>query len=393
MTSPVVQTGLDSLAAENFKRLAGCRVGVLAHSASVDKKLRHIVPLLSNAPKVELVRIFAPEHGLSGAVQDQVSIRRDGRWRDIPAIALYGDRFHTLWPEPESLADLDVLVADIQDVGSRYYTFFNTLAFCMEVAAQTDTRVMVLDRPNPIGGIDIEGPMLDPGMQSFVGYFSLPSRHGMTVGEMAAYVNREHGLGAELEVVAMEGWRRGMYYEDTGLHWVLPSPNMPTVDTAMVYPGGCLLEGTNLSEGRGTTRPFELFGAPYLDAEALCRRMEGENLPGVLFRPTAFVPTFHRYCEKHCRGLMIHVTDRRAFRPWLTYVLAIRHIAETHREFDWHRDSYEFVSDRLAIDLLLGSPGLRGAIERGEGAETFAAWDGEQLGRFDRKRREYMMYP
>ncbi|RJO64373.1 MAG: DUF1343 domain-containing protein [Myxococcales bacterium] len=396
MAESAVLTGLDVLAAEACERLRGQRVAVLCHQASVDGRCRHILDILSAAPDVLLGRVFAPEHGLDGLLQDQVTMARAGaagRREAVPVVNLYGDDFASLWPSLDDLDDIDVLVADLQDVGARYYTFYTTLAFCMERAALAGVRVVVLDRPNPIGGVEVEGPLPKPEMRSFVGYYALPARHGLTLGELALFINDEYKLGADLEIVPMRGWRRDMRFIDTGLPWVMPSPNMPTPETALVYPGGCLLEGTNLSEGRGTTRPFELFGAPFVDGRELARRLDAEGLPGALFRPVAFQPTFHKWAGRRCSGVQAHVTDARLFRPWLTYVLALRHVFEMHKELAWRTEPYEFVTNRLAIDLLLGDPALRQAIESGADRAAFAEWGQPELADYDARRQAYLLYP
>ncbi len=391
MTS--VRSGLDRLVAEDFRRLRGKRVGLLTHQPGVDRHLRHALGLFRRSDRVNLVRLFAPEHGFGGEAQDQIQLGRKSLEKDLETVTLYGDRFESLWPDPEHLAGLDVLVADIQDVGSRYYTYYTTLLFCMERAALVGLPILVLDRPNPIGGQAVEGPVLRESMRSFVGYYPLPVRHGLTVGELARLANESFGIGAELEVLPMEGWTGDMGFSDTGLPFVMPSPNMPTEDTAWVYPGGCLLEGTNLSEGRGTTRPFELFGAPWLDAERLAEKLTADELPGVRFRPTRFQPTFHKFAGEICRGLQVHVTDRRSFLPWKTYVAILRHIVSHHPEFDWRRETYEFVSDRLAIDLLFGDPAFRLALEAGASLEEIDGLHAGQRRDFEDLRKRYFLYP
>jgi uncharacterized protein YbbC (DUF1343 family) len=291
------------------------------------------------------------------------------------------------------LTGLDALVVDLQDVGARYYTFVWTMALAMRAAADARVPVIVLDRPNPLGGRDLEGNWPDPRFASFVGLHPLPIRHGMTIGELAAYLNATHALGADLTVVPMRGWRRAMRWEDTGCPWVAPSPNMPTPDTARVYPGGCLLEGTNLSEGRGTTRPFELVGAPFLDGERLGAALGRRRLAGVVFRPAAFQPTFHKHAGRLCHGVQVHVTDAAKFRSVATYLALI---AEARRQaprgFRWRRPPYEFVRDRLPIDLLTGGPEIRLAIERGASLATLARRWQAPLDRFARARRPYLSY-
>ena len=388
-----VRTGLDRLVDEGFSGLKGKRIALLAHQPSVDATLRHIIDHLREADDVELIRVFAPEHGFGGAVQDQVGLGRQGDLNGIPLVTLYGDGFSSLRPRAEELDDIDLLLADIQDIGSRYYTYFNTLAFTMERAVEAGVPVMILDRPNPINGIDMEGPILSPEMRSFVGYYAIPPRHGLTVGELARLVKAEFKIGAEIEVLPMEGWRREMYFDETGLPWVMPSPNIPSLDTALVYPGACLLEGTNLSEGRGTTRPFEIFGAPFLDGKELVHRLNALSLPGAAFREASFIPTFHKWAGEDCSGLQVHVIDRKSFKPWLTFINILLNVNEMHEDFAWREDAYEFESDRPAIDLLLGEPALRMAIEDGREEGFFAGWNQDSFSAYEDLRKSYLLYP
>jgi uncharacterized protein YbbC (DUF1343 family) len=288
---------------------------------------------------------------------------------------------------------IDVLVIDIQDVGARIYTFIYTMANCLRAAARAGIPVIVCDRPNPIGGVAVEGPMLEPGYESFVGQFPIPMRHGMTVGELARLFNDAHGIGAALEVVKMEGWTRGMYFDDTGLPWVMPSPNMPTLDTAVVYPGTVLFEGTMLSEGRGTTRPFELIGAPWFDGEALAVRMNALGLSGVHFRPAIFEPTFQKHARETCGGVQIHVTDREAFAPVEAGAALLRECyGSAPKQFKWRDPPYEYEHDKMPIDILAGSPQLREQIERQTPlAEIVASWrEGESA--FEATRKPYLLY-
>jgi uncharacterized protein YbbC (DUF1343 family) len=283
----------------------------------------------------------------------------------LPVFSLYGETEDSLHPTPEALSLLDVLVVDLQDVGARYYTFVYTMAYCLEACARLGKRVIVCDRPNPLNGVTVDGPLLEPAYASFVGRFPLPVRHGRTIGELAEQWNREQEWGADLTVIPMTGWDRAMWFDQTGLPWAPPSPNMPTLDTATVYPGGCLIEGTNLSEGRGTTRPFEIVGAPWLDGRAVAAALNKQGLPGVHFRPIQFVPTFHKHAGQACEGVFVHVTNRDAFHAFDVYVRLIavaRRLAPT--SFAWRTEPYEFVRDRLAFDLLCGTDRIRRAIER-----------------------------
>jgi uncharacterized protein YbbC (DUF1343 family) len=389
-----MRTGLDVLRDGGWAPLRGLRVGLVCHSASVDGRLRHAAELLAAAPGVRLAALYGPEHGFHGQAQDLIGVAEQ---RDAPSglriYSLYGNTFDSLRPTAEQLRDLDALVIDLQDVGSRYYTFQATMLLCLEAAAAQGLKAFVLDRPNPLGGELVEGPDLRPGFESFVGIHPLATRHGMTIGELARLYRAERYLTGELEVIPCDGWRRDLDFEQTGLPWVLPSPNMPTVDTAFVYPGQCLLEGTNLSEGRGTTRPFELCGAPWIDARRLAERMQRDELPGVHFRPAWFQPTFHKFAGQICGGVQLHVTDRRVFRPVRTSLALLAALRELSGErFAWRTEPYEFVADRPAIDLLFGSDRERRELEAGApAAELARAWEAEEEA-FRQRRREFLLY-
>ena len=391
---PYVRTGLEVLRDQAFRSLRGLRIGLVTHPAAVDCQFRHSSELFSTAPQIQLAALFGPEHGLTGEAQDLIGVTggHDPQ-SDVRIYSLYGDTVESLRPTPEQLRGLDALVIDLQDVGSRYYTFQATMFFCFEAASQCNLLTVVLDRPNPLGGAKVEGPVLQPGFESFVGIHTLVTRHGMTIGELAKMYQAERGLAGELRIIPCEGWRREMNFDQTGLPWVLPSPNMPTLDTAFVYPGQCLVEGTNLSEGRGTTRPFELCGAPWLDPRKLCQRLEDEALPGVAYRPTWFRPTFQKFAGQRCGGLQIHVLDREAFQPvrtGLAVLAAMRDLSGGH--FAWRREPYEFVTDRPAIDLLFGSDRERLALEAGRPLrDIMGAWEAEEEA-FRRRRQEFLLY-
>src|SRR5690242_16414140 len=300
-------------------RLKGARVGVVCNHASVDRGFRHVIDRVAAAEEVTLAAIFGPQHGFRSDVQDNMveTPHRDDARRRIPVYSLYSE---TREPTADMLRDLDALVVDLQDIGARIYTYIYTMANCLRAAAKHRVQVIVCDRPNPIGGQAVEGATLRRGWESFVGLFPIPMRHGMTIGEIAKLFNDAFGIGAPLEIVAMEGWTRDLFADSTGLPWVMPSPNMPTLDTAVVYPGTVLFEGTSVSEGRGTTRPFELAGSPGIAADAFVDRLNRLELPGVHLRPVVFEPTFHKYAGRTCGGCQIHVLDRRAFRPVRTGV-------------------------------------------------------------------------
>jgi uncharacterized protein YbbC (DUF1343 family) len=395
----MTRTGLDVLAASGFAPLRGKSVGLICHPASVDANVRHAIDLLARAPGVTLTSIFGPEHGLLGQAQDLIHVSenesRGHATGSLRLVSLYGPNAASLRPSREALAALDALVIDLQDVGSRYYTFQATMMYALEAALPLGIDVFVLDRPNPLGGLLVEGPRLRAGFESFVGAHDLAIRHALTIGEMAKLFVAERGLsgGGTLEVVCLEGWRRTMSFEETRLPWVLPSPNMPTVDTALVYPGQCLIEGTNLSEGRGTTRPFELCGAPGIDAKKLAARLSDERHPGVIFRPAWFRPTFQKFAGQDCGGVQLHVTDREAFRPVRTSLALIEAMREALGEaFAWRTEVYEFVRQPIAIDLLFGSDRERSRIEAGASSSEIARlWEPEEEA-FGRRRKEFLMY-
>jgi uncharacterized protein YbbC (DUF1343 family) len=390
---PSVRTGLDVLRDQEFRLLRGMRIGLVTHPAAVDARLQHSSQLLATAPGVHLAALFGPEHGLTGEAQDLVSVQERRDPSSLQVYSLYGDTLESLRPTQEQLRGLEALVIDLQDVGSRYYTFQATMLFCFEAASRFKLLTVVLDRPNPLGGVTVEGPGLQPGFESFVGVHSMATRHGMTIGELAGMYKAERGLAGELHIVPCEGWRREMSFDQTGLPWVLPSPNMPTLDTAFVYPGQCLLEGTNLSEGRGTTRPFELCGAPWIDSHRLCNRLEEEGLPGVIFRPAHFRPTFQKFAGLSCGGLQIHVLDREAFQPVRTGLAVLAALRELSGDrFAWRREPYEFVADRPAIDLLFGSDRERLALDAGRPARDIArVWETEEAA-FRRRRQPFLFY-
>jgi uncharacterized protein YbbC (DUF1343 family) len=382
-----VRSGLERLLADDA-RLRGRRVGLIANPTAVDAELRHAADLLRD----RLAALFGPEHGVRGDAQDMIGVgeAHDAR-TGLPVFSLYGHDTASLTPTPEMLDQIDVLVYDVQDVGSRYYTFVWTMVLAMRACAAAGKAFIVLDRPNPIGGALVEGGDIAAGYDSFVGLVSCPNRHGLTAGEIATWRAAEEKLDLDLHVVTMEGWRRDMMYGDTGLPWVMPSPNMPTVDTALVYPGMCLVEGSELSEGRGTTRPFELAGAAGLDGYALAEELAA--LPGARFRPCVFTPTFQKLAKQACGGVQIHVTDARAFRPYLTGVAFLRAARRLLGDaFAWRTRAYEFVDTIPAIDLLAGSPAVRTMIDGGaELADIAATWATAES-EFAARRAAWLLY-
>jgi uncharacterized protein YbbC (DUF1343 family) len=361
-----VGVGLDVWVRERFAALKGRRVGAIVNPTSVDGRFRHLIDLMSETPGVRLTQLFGPEHGIRGEAQYMVAVgdvpkdRRSG----IPVRSLYGSTFESLSPPQETLSSLDTLVFDIQDVGCRYYTYIYTMALSMRAAAKAKIAFVVLDRPNPLGLERTEGNLVGERFRSFVGLYGLPNRHGMTVGEVARLINDTEGFGADLSVVSCEGLTRAQDWKDTGRAFIPPSPNMPTVDTAYVYPGMCLLEGTNLSEGRGTCRPFEQFGAPYLKAEEVASTLNALELAGVVFRPCSFTPTFDKFRGVSCEGAFIHVTDKATFCPYRTGIAVVQTCrALGGSSFGWRVDAYEFVDTIPAFDLLCGTDEIRLGIE------------------------------
>lgn len=382
------------LAASRLRALRGRRVGLVCNPTAVTSRLEHAADLLHAAPGVELAALFGPEHGVRGDAQYMAAVggERDPR-TGVPVHSLYGSSEASLRPTVEQLAGLDALVFDIQDVGTRWYTYQATMMLCMEAAAEARIGFVVLDRPNPIGGQVVEGPRLTAGFESFCGLHDLAVRHGMTVGELAALFRAERRLDVDLEVVPCQGWRRGVRFRETGLPWVLPSPNMPTPETALVYPGTCLLEGTNLSEGRGTTKPFELLGAPWLDGARLARDLAAERLPGVAFRPASFVPTWDKHAGVRCHGVEQLVTDPARYRPWRTGLAIVLHARrQDPARFRWRTETYEFVEGALAFDLLAGSAREREAIERGASLSDLLSVEAPEERAFARRRVAYLRY-
>jgi len=387
--------GLDRVLSEPalLGKLKGRRVALLVNPTSITSQFVHAIDALQGAG-VNVVRLFGPEHGVRGEAQDMEAV---GEPYDpitgLPTVSLYGHTYESLKPTLQDLDGVDLLLADIQDIGARYYTYVYTIGLTMQACGEAGVEVWVLDRPNPIGGEVVEGNVLLPEYKSFVGMQPLAVRHGMTAGELAQFFLRYCGWSCELKVISMLGWKRSMFFDETGLPWVMPSPNMPTLDTAIVYPGQCLLEGTNASEGRGTTRPFELFGAPYVDARQLRDALEAYKFDGVRFREVSFRPKFQKFGDQTCSGVQVHVTDRRAFRS-LTMSMAI--LCELWRlyapDFSWREEAYEFVKDRLAIDLLLGDIVLRKGIEDGQDPRDLVNATGTSRLEFDERRASCLLY-
>ena len=391
MTPPAsVLLGSDQLVMSN--RLQGRQVGLVCNPASIDAGFRHVIDRLAATPGVTLAALFGPQHGFHSVVQDNMveTPHIQHPQYGIPVYSLYSD---TREPTAEMLEGLDLLIIDLQDVGTRVYTYAYTMANCLRAARRHGVPVIVCDRPNPIGGVAVEGPVLEAGLESFVGQFAIPLRHGMTIGELAHLFNQHFDLGAELDVVPMTGWTRTMYYEQTALPWIMPSPNLPTIDSAVVYAGEVLFEGTNVSEGRGTTRPFELIGAPWIDADHLVDTLNHLELPGVVFRSVQFEPTFQKHAGQICGGCQLHVTDRRTF-PSVTVAVALMQAirAQDPDAFAWREPPYEYEAVQLPIDILAGTERFREQMNRDVPAREIAAGWASSIAEFEVTRQRFLLY-
>ena len=384
--------GVEKLLSERLDTLRGARVGLICNQSSVDHSLRHAADLLHEHPEVNLTALFGPQHGIRGDVQDNMieTAHAVDRVTGIPIYSLYSE---TREPTEEMLENVDVLVFDMQDVGCRIYTFVYTLANCMRAAKKFGKRVVACDRPNPINGVGMAGAVLEPEFASFVGLFPIATRHGLTVCELARLFNEDFGINCDLELIKMEGWSREQWLDETDAPWVLPSPNMPTLDSATVFPGTVHLEGTQMSEGRGTTRPFELIGAPYIEAETYARHLNAINLPGVYFRACGFQPTFQKHANETCGGVQIHVTNRDEFEPVLAGVATVKVAYDLYTEhFKWKEPPYEYVYDKNPFDVIAGTDKLRLAIERGESLENINESWREPLKAFKQQRERFLLY-
>jgi len=387
-----VKLGLERLLEDSESIVKGARVGLICNQASVNHQYRHAADLLHAHPEINLQVLFGPQHGIRGDVQDNMIETAHGLDRNT------GRRVYSLYsetrePTDEMLADIDTLVFDMQDVGCRIYTFAYTLANCMRAAKRLNKRVVVCDRPNPISGKHVSGNVLEPEFASFVGQYPIPTRHGMTVGELAKLFNEHFSIGCDLDVITMQGWDRQYWHDETDAPWVLPSPNMPTLDSATVFPGTVHFEGTQVSEGRGTTRPFELIGAPYIDPEEYASALNDLSLAGVFFRACVFQPTFQKHAGVSCGGVQIHVLDREVFEPVLAGVAMAKLAHDMYKEsFRWKEPPYEYVFDKNPFDVIAGSDKTRKAFEQGLSlSEIEASWQSE-LNEFRRLRENYLMY-
>jgi uncharacterized protein YbbC (DUF1343 family) len=388
----MLQVGLERVVHDGVMSFPGQRIGYLSNQASTTREFVHGRVLLRQKYGERLTCLFSPQHGFFSEKQDNMiesdhSVDAD---TGLPMYSLYGEHRR---PTAEMFARLDILFIDLIDVGTRVYTFLYTMAYCLELAAQLGKKVVVLDRPNPIGGENIEGNLLRPDCTSFVGLYPLPMRHGLTFGELALLLNHQFGIGAELEVVKLKGWRRSMLFRDTGFPWVCPSPNMPTPETALVYPGQVVWEGTNVSEGRGTTLPFEVVGAPYWQHPAMLRRLAKTELPGCCLRPVVFEPTSGKWAGQACRGFQLHVTDSQTFLPYRTSLALLQAAMLLYPEnFQYKQPPYEYEIERLPMDLIIGDREVRRQLEEGRPVQEIEeCWQGE-LQAFEQTRKQYLLY-
>ncbi len=384
--------GLDVFREEFGKGLKGCRLGLLSNQASLDSRLVPAKWVISQLLPGQLMALFGPQHGHGG--EDQDNMVETGHATDpdlkIPVWSLYSEARE---PSQEMFDPIDVLIIDLQDVGTRVYTFASSMYHCMRIASGLGKKILILDRPNPLGGNILEGNILQEEFYSFVGVFALPMRHGLTMAELGRVFKAAFNMDCDLEWVPMRGWQRAMQWQDAGMRWVMPSPNMPLAETAQVYPGQVIWEGTNLSEGRGTCRPFEIFGAPYLDTKRIRENLPPEVLAGCTLQEISFRPTFHKWAGKLCRGFMVHVLDSQSFRPYLLAIALLEAIIQNHpTAFAWKEPPYEYVHDRMPIDLILGDASLRKGIEKGtHPLELKKDWD-PLLKEFNHWRRPYLLY-
>jgi uncharacterized protein YbbC (DUF1343 family) len=384
--------GIDALDGELLSSLRGARIGLLCNHASVNRNLVHSRFLLIDGAGLNLTCLFSPQHGFAAEKQDNMIESDHGldSATGLPVFSLYGEHRK---PTREMFERIDVLLVDLLDVGTRVYTFIYTVAYCLEAAAEYGIRVVVLDRPNPIGGELVEGNLLRPELSSFVGLYPIPMRHGMTVGELARFFNQTGSIGADLDIVEMSGWRRSMYFEDCAVPWVFPSPNMPTPATALVYPGQVIWEGTNVSEGRGTTLPFELVGAPYWDVGQIEAELEPNCLAGCLLRPAVFQPTSGKWAGQVCQGYQIHVLDRHTFRPYRTSLALYQAVFRLYPEdFAYKEPPYEYEYEKLPMDLIIGNRSIREQIEQGISIEVLERGWRHELDEFLDRRSGFLLY-
>lgn len=387
-----IRLGLEKILDNQGSQLKNLRVGLICNQASVNHSFRHSADLFFKSPNINLTALFGPQHGIRGNVQDNmVETPHDyDKITNLPIYSLYSE---TRQPTEGMFSTVDALVLDLQDVGCRVYTFIYTMANAMKSCAQFGKKMFVLDRPNPIGGLAVEGNLLELGHESFVGQYPIPMRHGLTVGELAALFNQEFGIGCELEIITMDNWERQDFFDETDAPWVMPSPNMPTVETAIVFPATVFFEGTQVSEGRGTTRPFEIVGAPYIDFNEYAEALASLNLPGVIFRSLNFLPTFQKHAGENCGGVFLHITDREQFEPVITGIGMIKTAMNLYADnFEWKNPPYEYVFDRNPFDVIAGTSKIRKMLEeKKELGDVKLSWQTD-VEQFNQTREKYFLY-
>ena len=387
----VIKSGLEKIVNEKSNLLEGAKVGLICNQASVNGNFAHAADLFFENKKINLVRLFGPQHGIRGDVQDNM-IETEHAFDQKTELQIFSLYSETREPTKEMIADLDILVFDLQDVGCRIYTFIYTMALAMKVCAEYGKKFIVCDRPNPINGVDVEGNLLEEGEESFVGMYPITIRHGLTVGELAKLFNREFNINCDLEIVTMDGWNRPHYFEQTGAAWVMTSPNIPTVDTAVVFPATVIFEGTEISEGRGTTRPFEMVGAPFINAENLAENLNSFAIPGIKFRAVNFIPTFQKHSGQVCGGVFLHITDRQTFQPVRTGMRILQTIMEMYPyKFEWKKTPYEYEFERNPFDVIVGTKKIRNLITEGKFNEILDIFS-EDEEKFKSLREDYLMY-
>jgi uncharacterized protein YbbC (DUF1343 family) len=388
-----MKTGTDSLSEEIPRYLReGKNIALLCNQASVNSNLEHIADILLKKG-VRIKYIFSPEHGLYGVFQDMVQVSEFNSYRGIPVISLYGDSIDSLSPPEYLLKEIDTVVVDLFDIGTRFYTFAATMLLFMRKASSKGIRFIICDRPNPIGGIQIEGNGVEEGFRSFVGITSIPVRHSLTIGELAILFRETEALDIEIKIIKLKNYDRKRYLDSYTKFFILPSPNMPSITTALVYPMGCLFEGTNISEGRGTTRPFEMFGADFIEPFSLAKELNKLHLRGVYFRPVYFMPMFHKFANRICGGIFVHITDRERFAPYITGISILHTIRRLYGEkLKWRTEPYEFVEDRLAIDLLFGTDKIRLMIDKQEQLRYIIEFVRQEENSFKKRIPHYYIY-
>jgi len=387
-----IRPGLEKFIANPPPELEGQRIGLLCNPASIDRSYCHAKDLIQQRFPGRFTALFSPQHGFYSEKQDNMVESEDliDPETGLTVFSLYGK---SRVPTAAMLDRIDILLIDLQDAGTRVYTFATTISYCLETASEMDKPIILLDRPNPVNGIQIEGNQLKRSFASFVGRYPIPMRHGMTLGEYARYINAAHDIGCRLQVIPMDGWRRWMYFSDTDLPWIPPSPNLPTVQSAMVYPGQVILEGTNISEGRGTTTPFEVLGAPFIKPDKIAAFMGGYHFPGGVLRPVAFEPMFHKWQHEICSGFHLHITEPRVYNAYQTSLKLVQAVMYHHPEkFEWRAPPYEYEWEKLPIDLILGDAAIRERLERFEPVERIEADWQDDLTDFQEKIRPYLLY-